>query len=110
MAEIVGCSKKFAKIVAKENESKKIIKRSPTFFTEKLSGKNKYERGENFNPKSHLIKNLTLIIRRYKAVISELPLPTESTISSDSLKLCASIAQILLLLLRLFLVEPPDIL
>ena len=73
MADVVGCSKYFAKKVAKENESKKIIKRSPTFFTKKLSGKNKYERGENFNPNSHLINDLTLIIRR-----CEIDIPLDS--------------------------------
>jgi len=73
MADVIGCSKYFAKKVAKENESKKIIKRSPTFFTEKLSGKNKYERGENFNSKLHLINNLTLIIRR-----CEIDIPLDS--------------------------------
>jgi hypothetical protein len=73
IADAVGCSIKFAKMVAKESESKKIIKKSPTFFTEKLSGKNKYERGENFNPNLHLINDLTLIIRR-----CEIDIPLDS--------------------------------
>lgn len=64
MADVVGCSKKFAKIVAKENEVAKVIAIEKTRYKFGISGKNKYSRGENFSPKKHLIPGVRVVIKK----------------------------------------------
>ena len=64
MADVVGCSKKFAKIVAKENEAAKVIAIEKTSYKFGISGKNKYSRGENFSPKKHLIPGIRVVVKK----------------------------------------------
>lgn len=66
-AEIVGCSKFFAKKVAKQNLLNSVItitntKHEP--FGRNLAGKNIYSRGPSFNPSIHLIDGIELKIER----------------------------------------------
>lgn len=66
-AEIVGCTKFFAKKVAKQNLLNGVITITPTTHKSsgrKLAGKNIYGRGENFDPDIHLINNLNFSIER----------------------------------------------
>jgi len=64
MAEVVGCSKKFAKIVAKENAAAKVIVIENTCYKFGISGKNKYSRGKNFSPKKHLIPGVRVVVKK----------------------------------------------
>ena len=64
MAEVVGCSKYFAKKVAKENEAAKVITIEKTRYKFGISGKNKYSRGENFSPKKHLIPGVRVVVKK----------------------------------------------
>ena len=66
-ADIVGCSKDFAKEIAKENISSKVITKTATTYKgdrRKLPGRNIYGRGEAFDPKLHLIDDLDLEITK----------------------------------------------
>lgn len=70
-AEIVGCSKFFAKKIAKQNLSNGIIIITPTTHESsgrKLAGKNIYGRGENFDPRIHLINNLNFSIEMHPII------------------------------------------
>jgi len=60
-AEIVGCSKFFAKKIAKQNLINQIISITPTThksFGRNLKGKNIYGHGKNFDPKIHLLDDI----------------------------------------------------
>lgn len=64
-AEIVGCSKFFAKKIAKQNLINQIISITPTThksFGRNLKGKNIYGRGKNFDPNIHLFDDIKLEI------------------------------------------------
>lgn len=66
MAEVVGCSKYFAKKVAKENQATKVITIEKTCYKFGISGKNKYSRGENFDPKKHLISGVRVVVKKVR--------------------------------------------
>lgn len=66
-AEIVGCSERFSKKIAKQNLINQIISITPTThksFGRNLKGKNIYGHGKNFDPKIHLINNLNFSIEK----------------------------------------------
>ena len=61
-AEIVGCSEIFAKKVTASNVKEKIIKKELSYYSNRRSGKNRFSRGENFDPCKHFVNNKYLIV------------------------------------------------